>query len=99
MYMAYINNGEFPSAPDLDLLDDIINLESVPAYIKVIETVRSKYACKKCEQTGTENSIKVAPVPATPTPKSIATSNLLSQIISSKYQYGLPLYRQEKMFN
>jgi transposase len=74
-------------------------LEFVPAYIKVIETVRPKYACKRCEQTGTENSIKVAPVPATPIPKGIATSSLLSQIISAKYQYGLPLYRQEKMFN
>ena len=26
------------------------------------------------------------------------TSSLLSQVISAKYQYGLPLYRQEKMF-
>ena len=71
----------------------------VPAYIKVIETIRPKYACKQCEQTGTDNSIKIAPVPATPIPKGIATSSLLSQIISAKYQYGLPLYRQEKMFN
>ncbi|MEZ9822949.1 transposase, partial [Shewanella sp. 10N.286.45.A1] len=31
-------------------------------------------------------------------PKGIATASLLSQIITSKYQYGLPLYRQESMF-
>jgi transposase len=74
-------------------------LEFVPAYIKVIETIRPKYACKQCEQNGTSNSIKIAGVPATPIPKGIATSSLLSQIISAKYQYGLPLYRQEKMFN
>ncbi|PCI53441.1 MAG: IS66 family transposase [Gammaproteobacteria bacterium] len=74
-------------------------LEFVPAYIKVIETIRPKYACKQCEKTGTENSISIAPVPLTPIPKGIATSSLLSQIISAKYQYGLPLYRQEKMFN
>jgi transposase len=74
-------------------------LEFVPAYIKVIETVRPKYACKQCEQVGTNNAIKIASVPATPIPKGIATSSLLSQIISAKYQYGLPLYRQEKMFN
>ncbi len=74
-------------------------LEFVHAYIKVIETIRPKYACKKCEQTGTNNSIKIAPIPTTPIPKGIATSSLLSQIISAKYQYGLTLYRQEKMFN
>jgi transposase len=38
-------------------------------------------------------------MPTTPIPKGIATASLLSQIISAKYQYGLPLYRQETMFN
>ncbi|NRA82248.1 MAG: IS66 family transposase [Gammaproteobacteria bacterium] len=37
-------------------------------------------------------------MPASPIPKGIATPSLLSQIITSKYQYGLPLYRQESMF-
>ena len=74
-------------------------LEFVPAHIKVIETVRPKYACRACERTGTQNNIKVAPMPATLIPKGIATASLLSQIISAKYQYGLPLYRQETMFN
>ncbi|GGB53160.1 hypothetical protein GCM10011502_27940 [Oceanisphaera marina] len=32
-------------------------------------------------------------------PKSIATPTLLSQIITAKYQFGLPLYRQEALFN
>jgi len=73
-------------------------LEFVPAHIKVIETVRPKYACKMCEKTGTANHIKVAPMPSTPIPKGIATASLLSQLITAKYQYGLPLYRQEKMF-
>lgn len=31
-------------------------------------------------------------------PKDIATSSLLSQVISGKFQYSLPLYRQESMF-
>jgi len=74
-------------------------LEFVPAHIKVIETVRPKYACKQCEKTGTENHIKNAPMPPTPIPKGIATASLLSQLITAKYQYGLPLYRQESMFN
>ncbi|PKG86980.1 IS66 family transposase [Colwellia sp. 75C3] len=74
-------------------------LEFVPAHIKVIETVRPKYACKQCEKTGISNHIKTAPMPSTPIPKGIATASLLSQLITAKYQYGLPLYRQESMFN
>jgi transposase len=74
-------------------------LEFVPAHIEVIETVRPKYACKACEKSGTSNHIKIAPMPSTPIPKGIATASLLSQLITAKYQYGLPLYRQEKMFN
>lgn len=37
-------------------------------------------------------------MPAQAIPKSIATASLLSQIIISKYQYALPLYRQESLF-
>ena len=73
-------------------------LEFIPASIKVIEHIRPKYSCRQCEQQGTEVDIKIAPAPPTPIPKSIATASLLSQIITSKYQYALPLYRQEQMF-
>ena len=73
-------------------------LEFIPASIKVIEHIRPKYSCRHCEQQGTEVAIKIAPVPPAPIPKSIATASLLSQIITSKYQYALPLYRQEQMF-
>jgi len=73
-------------------------LEFIPASIKVIEHIRPKYSCRQCEQQGIEVNIKIAPVPPAPIPKSIATASLLSQIITSKYQYALPLYRQEQMF-
>ena len=73
-------------------------LEFIPAQVKVIEHVRPKYACRTCEKDGTSNSIKQAPVPNSVIPKGYATPSLLSQIITSKYQYGLPLYRQETMF-
>ena len=78
--------------------DKAEKLAFIPAQVKVIEHVRLKYACRQCEKTGTNNSIKQAPVPPSPIPKGIATSSLLSQIITSKYQYGLPLHRQESMF-
>jgi transposase len=74
------------------------NLEFIPAQVKVIEHVRPKYACRACEKDGISNHIKQAPVPPSVIPKGYATPSLLSQIITSKYQFGLPLYRQEAMF-
>ena len=85
---------------DLHLMgeDTSEQLEFIPAKIKVIETVRPKYSCRHCERTSTQVDIKQAPVAPSPIPKSFATASLLSQIITSKYQYSLPLYRQESLF-
>ena len=73
-------------------------LKFIPAEVKVIETVRLQYSCRHCEKNDTKVQIKIAPVPNRPIPKSIATPSLLSQIITNKYQYSLPLNRQEAMF-
>jgi len=73
-------------------------LEFIPARIKVIEQVRPKYGCRTCEREGTAVKILIAPVPPSPIPKSIATPSLLAQIITAKFQYALPLYRQESLF-
>jgi transposase len=73
-------------------------LAFIPAQVKVIEHIRPKYGCRHCEREGTEVKIQIAPVPTSPIPKSIATPSLLAQVITSKYQYALPLYRQEQMF-
>ncbi|AWX98948.1 transposase [Marinomonas primoryensis] len=73
-------------------------LDFIPAQLKVIETVRPKYACRECDKTGTQNPIKQAAMPPSIIPKGIATSSLLSQVITGKFQYGLPLYRQETLF-
>ncbi|MEH6386002.1 MAG: IS66 family transposase [Colwellia sp.] len=74
-------------------------LEFVPAHINVIKTIRPKYSCRQCERNGIESVVKTALMPTTPIPKSIATPSLISQIISCKYQFGLPLYRQETIFS
>lgn len=73
-------------------------LEFIPAKVKVIEHVRLKYSCRTCEKEGISTQVKSAPVPPSPIPKGFATPSLLSQIITSKYQYALPLYRQESLF-
>lgn len=78
--------------------DSSEQLEFIPAQVKVIEHIRHKYSCRHCEQQGTRVDIKIAPLPVSPIPKSIATPSLLAQIITSKYQYALPLYRQESLF-
>lgn len=73
-------------------------LEFIPAKVSVTEHVRPKYACKTCELNGTANKIKQAPMPPSVIPKGYATPSLIAQIITTKYQYGVPLYRQESMF-
>jgi transposase len=65
-------------------------LEIIPAKIYVIEHIRKKYACKKCQST-----IKLAKQPVAPIPRSIAASGLLSHVLVSKFQDHLPLHRQE----
>ncbi len=67
-------------------------LEIIPAKIYVIEHIRKKYACKQCEET-----IKTAPKPMAPIPRSIAASGLLSHVLVSKFQDHLPLFRQEQI--
>ena len=74
-------------------------IEFVPAQIRVLRNVRLKYSCRQCETTDTKVDIKIADVPPAVIPKSMTTPSLLAQIISSKMHYGLPLYRQEQLFN
>lgn len=73
-------------------------VEFIPAEIRVIKHIRPKYSCRACEREGTQVSIQIADVTDSIIPKSMATPSLLAQIISNKMHYGLPLYRQEKMF-
>ncbi len=68
-------------------------LDVIPAQIKVLRTVRKKYACKQCE-----GHVKRALLPKTAIPKSLAGPGLLAYIATSKYSDGLPLYRQEHMW-
>lgn len=68
-------------------------LDIIPAKVKVIRTIRKKYACPCCEDT-----IKTAKMPERILPKSNATAGLLAHIAVSKYVDALPLYRLEHIF-
>lgn len=66
----------------------------IPAKVEVQQNCQLKYACKVCEE-----SIKLAKKPKSPIPKSIASPSLLAQTLVYKYQYHLPLYRQEQILH
>lgn len=72
--------------------DNSEQLEYIPAQLKVIEHVCAKYACRCC------NTAKSAKKPESPIAKSMASASLLSEVIISKYEHHLPLYRQSKIF-
>lgn len=78
--------------------DSSEKLVFIPASIKVIEHIRPKYSCRHCEQQGVAVKVKIAPPEPAIIPKGIATPSLLAQIITAKFQYALPLYRQEALF-
>jgi transposase len=75
-------------------------LDYIPARLQVERHIRYKYACKTCEGVEDEGpTVKIAPLPEQLIPKSHATAGLLAHIGVSKFADGLPLYRQQKMFD
>ena len=92
--------------PDVDTEDLVKIGEEVTETLQlkaaeffVLREVRPKYLEKKVDSQGQEQSIiHIAPQPERPLPKTIAGISLLVQILISKYQDHLPLYRQSKIF-
>ena len=68
-------------------------IEYIPATIKIIEHVRFKYACKNCCE-----NIKIAPKASKLFDRSVASSSLVSHILTSKFEDHIPFYRQSKIF-
>jgi len=64
-----------------------------PAELFVEVEIRPKYACGTCK-----DGVACQKPSPQPIPKSLATASLLAQIVTAKYVDGLPLYRQEKIF-
>lgn len=71
-------------------------LKVIPAQVKVVKHVKYVYACRQCEQHGTENPIVTANMPNPVYPGSLASASAMAYIMNQKYVESLPLYRQEK---
>lgn len=67
-------------------------LDYEPGAFSVERHIRSKWACKQCE------TVVQAPVAPHIIDKGIPTTNLLAQVLISKYADHLPLYRQEQIY-
>lgn len=74
-------------------------LKYKPAELYIEEHVTYSYACKSCEKTEENANILTTKAPNTFLYKSMASHELLSHVISLKYQFALPLYRQETYFD
>jgi transposase len=75
-------------------------LDYIPARLQVERHIRLKYACKSCEGVEDDGpTVMIAPPPIQLIPKSNCTAGLLAHIAVSKFADGLPLYRQQKIFD
>lgn len=67
-------------------------LEYVAAKLKIVETVRPKKSCRRCEK------IAQVPAPSRPVPRGMAGPGLLAHILVAKFDDHPPLYRQGEIF-
>ena len=75
-------------------------LDVIPPQLRVIRTIRPKYACHVCEGSGDEGrpAVRIAEMPPALIDKGIASAGLLAYIVTGKFCDALPLYRQQKQF-
>ena len=74
-------------------------LKYKPAELYIEEHITYSYACKACEEREDLANIVTTKAPNNLLYKSMASNELLSHVVCLKYQYALPLNRQETYFN
>jgi len=87
--------GDVMSEAGVEIRRELIH---IPAQTKVREHVQQQYACRTCDQQGTETPMVKAQMPKPPIPGSLASASMLAYVIDKKYVDGLPLYRLEQQF-
>jgi transposase len=74
-------------------------LKYQPAKLYIEEHITYSYACNTCEdKDGTANIVSTK-APDTLLHKGMASNEVLAHVICLKYQFALPLYRQESYFD
>jgi transposase len=74
--------------------ETVEKLEVEPAKAYVVQLITPRYKCPCCDDV----KIVSAEKPADPIPRSFATPGLLAYVATQKYCDGLPLSRQERIF-
>jgi len=78
-------------------------LEHLPCNFVVLEHIRHKYACARCNSGGCQKCdgnahVDLATKPPQPIEKGLAGPGLLAYVVTSKLADHLPLYRLEQIF-
>ena len=77
-------------------------IQYIPAKFKIVNYYKNVYKCESC---GTDESEKETPtivkthVPSAILSHSFASASLATEVIYQKYYMGVPLYRQEKVWD
>jgi len=70
----------------------------IPAKAVVVEDRQVVYSCRPCAENEVIIPIVNAPMPEPVIKGSFASPSSVAYVMTQKYVYGLPLYRQEQMF-
>src|SRR5882757_8540667 len=71
-------------------------IKIVPASVVLVQHLRTKYACRHCQNHAIKTPILTAPMPETAFPNSLASPSAVAHILTQKFVEGSPLYRQEQ---
>lgn len=106
---TYIENAEGEKCPECGAEMKKIGTEFVrqeikyiPAKLKIVNYVRNVYKCVSCGEEGKEKdtpTIVKTHVPRSLLAHSFASPSLATEVIYQKYYMGVPLYRQEKVWD
>lgn len=68
-------------------------LDVVPAIVRVLRTIRPRYACRTCEGALVQAAARPRVVEG-----GMASTALVAHVVTAKFAWHLPLYRQAQMF-
>ena len=70
-------------------------IKIIPATVSVVKHIRTKYACRHCQNHEIKTPILTAPAPVSAFPNSLASPSAVAHILCQKFVEGSPLYRQQ----